>query len=67
MNKTQRNQNRSTASWLGWVGTRCPECGKPGPHWISVPATLNGLMEGVEQGFWTCDKFYGADGRRIEK
>lgn len=36
---------------------RCPECGKRGPHWIATGVLFN--------GFWTCDKFYGPDGRRI--
>ena len=34
----------------------CPECGDEGRHWIS------GIFGGA--GFWTCAKFYGADGRR---
>ena len=37
---------------------RCPECGKPGPHWVGA-----GFWAAV--GFWTCAKFYGPDGRGL--
>ena len=40
-------------------GTRCPECGKRGPHWVGSPG------ETREDGFWTCPKFYGPDGYRL--
>ena len=34
----------------------CPECREEGSHWIAGDFTGG--------GFWTCAKFYGADGRR---
>lgn len=37
----------------------CPNCGEQGPHWVEPPDLL-----GME-GFWTCPKLYGADGRRL--
>ena len=41
----------------------CPECGGKGPHWVSAPMFLS--LE--SDGFWTCPKFYGADGKRINQ
>ena len=32
----------------------CPECGKPGRHYISLGEDSMVWMN----GFWTCDKFY---------
>jgi hypothetical protein len=40
----------------------CPECGKEleegEGHYVSLDIH--------SEGFWTCDKFYGPDGRRID-
>jgi hypothetical protein len=67
MNKKQRMQNRSTAKILDMQAGWCPECGKQGKHWMSYPYTLANMIAGLPQGgFWTCDKFYGKDGRRLE-
>lgn len=66
MNRKQRMQNRGTAIWLKHQQF-CPECGERGLHYASMPATLEQiLMTGAPSGFWTCNKFYGADGRRLE-
>ena len=47
------------------VALLCPECGGKGPHWVCFPQALF-VPTGTEQvGFWTCDKFYGSDGRRL--
>lgn len=46
----------------------CENCGEPGPHWISTRnLPLVALITGQDDqdGFWTCPKLYGADGRRI--
>lgn len=66
MNRTQRDQNRNTASKLHWDSHTCPECGERGRHWVQPPASLQDVLDGtVPAGFYTCDKFYGPDGRRI--
>lgn len=54
-----RKRSRKVMRLRKWVprGTRCPECGKRGPHWVDAT--------GWGGGFWTCAKFYGIDGRRI--
>lgn len=54
------NQARST-------GPLCPECGAPGPHWVASPPPWGGVKSAGNErdGFWVCDKFYGADGRRL--
>lgn len=41
----------------------CPECGGRGAHWVNAPGFTFGLVPAG--GFWTCPKFYGPDGRRI--
>ncbi len=44
----------------------CPECGEREPHWVGMPLNLEEIMAGIPQeGFWTCAKFYGPDGRRL--
>jgi len=62
MNRKQRDQNRATALELYYKNPPkyvCPECGEKShvghlmPGGFGMPA------------FWTCDKFYGPDGRRI--
>ena len=60
MNYQQRMSNRRTAARLCDLVTPviCPECGQPGHHF--APPSF-----GME-GFLTCDKFYGPDGRRVE-
>ena len=40
------------------AGTRCPNCGTRGLHWIST----SGLWS---FGFWTCPMLYGPGGRRL--
>ena len=63
-NAKQRRQNRATARKLSNAiadSAICPECGKPGRHWLQDPAPFFG---GDLSG-WTCDKFYGPDGRRL--
>jgi hypothetical protein len=67
MNQKQRNSNRANAAWLKHQQL-CPECGLPGLHYMQLPTTLEEIMtgSGIHSGFWTCDKFYGADGRRLE-
>ena len=65
MNRAQRNKNRSTAAWLAWNSVICPECGERGRHYITYPYTLQDVIDGaLPNGFWTCAKFYGPDGRR---
>ena len=46
----------------------CPECGQPGRHFIrfSRPTSFQGLFDNPPSAFWTCAKFYGPDGRRID-
>jgi hypothetical protein len=58
MNRKQRMQNRNNYE-RSKPRPICPECGEPGPHFV-VPNVL------YPDGFWTCDKFYGPDGRRIQ-
>ena len=44
----------------------CPECGEKGLHYVSVPMSLQNIMDGMpSQGFWTCE-FYYENGRRIQ-
>jgi hypothetical protein len=67
MNKNQRDSNRDTAKWLHHQQV-CPECGERGLHYVAIPISLWEIMSGREQqGFWTCAKFYGADGRRLNQ
>jgi hypothetical protein len=60
-------QNRDTAKKLEWDSNICPECGQRGLHWVEVPITLDDAINWDKHhtGFWTCDKFYGPDGRRL--
>lgn len=69
MNRRQREKNRATAAWLRKkAAPHCPECGERGRHWFTWPLhTLADVLAGREPtGFWTCSKFYGPDGRRID-
>lgn len=67
MNRKQREKNKETASYVRSVAGTCPECGGRGKHWISLPYSLQPLIDGIPpDGFWTCEKFYGEDGRRLE-
>ena len=67
MNAKQRRKNRETASHLEYIRHTCPECGQRGKHWIQMPQSLFDLFSGVPaQGFWTCSKFYGPDGQRLD-
>ena len=75
MNRAQRDSNRRNARRLETAAHnaemmrhRCENCGEMGGHWISTRGTsLHGLIDGVDdqEGFWTCPKLYGPDGRRI--
>ncbi len=73
MNRKQREKNRRTARELNSevrykesMKHTCEECGEPGYHWVGMPMSLEDILFQREpQGFWTCAKFYGADGRRI--
>lgn len=74
MNKKKRNKNRLNAEKLRrnhMDTTPCSECGEPGAHWVSMPVSLEEIVDarfhgGPEpmHGFWTCAKFY-KDGKRI--
>jgi len=62
MNKEQRNKNRETARIHEFNIAVCPECGEKGMHWISTKDTFFH----IQPGFWTCKKFYGPDGKRLD-
>lgn len=76
MNAKQRNQNRANAIKLKNAARAivlskhvCENCGEFGGHWISTKATsLFAMISGIDdqEGFWTCSKYYGEDGRRLE-
>lgn len=66
MNHNQRMQNRKNAEWLRHQQV-CPECGERGLHYISAQMSIADILSGNgPAGFWTCPKFYGPDGRRLE-
>lgn len=75
MNKHQRDSNRRTANRLRndvrvaeYQKHCCENCGEYGAHWISTRGvSLQGLIDGVDdqEGFWTCPRLYGPDGRSI--
>jgi len=68
VNRRQRMSNRQTARKLSDQITVCPECGQPGKHWVSLPFSLQNLIDGEEPfGFWICSEFYGPTGEREEK
>lgn len=72
-NAKQRNKNRRTARTLNhsvrYAKHVCENCGELGAHWVSTEGTnLFGLLSSdvdKQQGFWTCSKMYGPDGRRL--
>ena len=69
MNRKQREKNRGNARWLSWHAHICPECGEHGKHFVVPPGgyTLAHALYGrPPEGFWTCSKFYGPDGKRTE-
>jgi hypothetical protein len=73
MNHKQRLKNRDTARELGFAARMaahmkhtCENCGEKGAHWVQMPFSLADIFAGEDpQGFWTCAKYYGPDGRRI--
>ena len=66
MNSKQRRKNRDTAQMLEYTRHTCPECGERGKHWVQMPQSLAAVLAGVPaEGFWTCRKFYDANGKRI--
>ena len=73
MNRAQRDSNRANAKRLHDIARNarlmkhtCENCGEKGGHWIAAPQTLMEIITGrPEDGFWTCPKLYGPDGRRI--
>lgn len=75
MNKRQRNKNRRNARMLAAEARArvlarhtCENCGEKGGHWISTRGiSLAALLTGQDdsEGFWTCHKPYGEDGRRL--
>lgn len=68
MNSKQRNKNRLMAARLHYGSHTCSECGQKGLHWVGIPYTLQDVIDKKEpEGFWTCDKFYGANGQRLQE
>jgi hypothetical protein len=75
MNRKQRDANRRNAAALvararAQVLARhtCENCGEKGGHWVSTRGvSLAALVAGQDdsEGFWTCPKLYGPDGRRL--
>jgi hypothetical protein len=75
MSKKQRLKNRETAKKLNQHARniflskhKCENCGEMGGHWIVVhPTSLFAMISGVDdqEGFWTCPKYYGEDGKRL--
>lgn len=75
MNRKQRMKNRAVARILAVQARQrelehhtCENCGEKGGHWISTRGmSLAALLTGQDdsEGFWTCPKLYGEDGRRL--
>lgn len=75
MNRIQRQSNRRNAWHLVAVARAkvlaehtCENCGEKGGHWVSTRGmSVLAIITGVDdqQGFWTCPKLYGPDGRRV--
>jgi hypothetical protein len=62
-------KNRATAQrhYIAPPEPVCPECGVRERHWVGEPMSIENIVLGtMPMGFWTCAKFYGPDGRRIE-
>lgn len=75
MNRKQREANRLNAKILADNARQrrnathiCENCGEPGGHWVQTRGwSLEAMISGVDdqQGFWTCSKYYGEDGKRL--
>jgi hypothetical protein len=75
INRTQRNRNRANARELEYLARQrvlmahtCENCGEKGGHWVSMRGiSLQAALTGQDdsEGFWTCPKLYGPDGRRL--
>lgn len=75
MNQKRRNRNRVTAQDLAakvralqLAQHTCENCGEKGGHWVSTRGvSLMAMITGQDdsEGFWTCPKLYGPDGRRV--
>ena len=75
MNRKQRDSNRRSAERLAHADHlhalskhTCENCGEKGGHWISMRGiSLQAVLTGQDdsEGFWTCPKLYGPDGRRL--
>ncbi len=75
MNVKQRKLNRANANMLKHIHHQkklstviCENCGEFGGHWVSIRGTsIFGIIHGIDdqEGFWTCSKLYGEDGRRL--
>lgn len=68
MNRKQRIKNRATANSLRLNNRICENCGERGGHWVSTRGlSLAAILTGQDdsEGFWTCPKLYGPDGRRL--
>jgi len=75
VNQYKRNRNRGLARGLAAIARfkelkqhTCENCGEKGGHWVStrglsIAVILTGQDD--QEGFWTCPKLYGEDGRRI--
>lgn len=74
MNKNKRNKNRLNAAVLAdnvrrleEANSVCPNCSMKGKfHWVSMPTSLEDIMNNRSNGFWICPKMYGPDGKRID-
>lgn len=74
MNKNKRNKNRLNAAVLSDNARRieesnsvCPNCAMKGEyHWVSMPTSLEDMLNNRSNGFWICPKMYGSDGKRID-
>ncbi len=75
VNRKQRDSNRSNAQHLAYKARQrklmqhtCENCGEKGGHWVKTRGiSLAALFTGQDdsEGFWTCPKLYGEDGRRL--
>lgn len=74
MNRKQRLKNKLNAELLAKIANDarlakhiCEECGELGGHWVSfgLPSLENIMKNEEQQGFYTCHKFYGPDGKRL--
>lgn len=75
MSRKQRDKNRRNAAELKHAARQqvlakhvCENCGERGGHWVSTRGlSIAALLTGQDdsEGFWTCPKLYGEDGRRL--